>query len=125
VSDYCEWPEFYYETFPRARKEYRCCECKSPIVKGEEHLHYRGKWDGELGTGRQHLLCRKACMYIRDAFQGGECIGFGQLAEYWQEYAKGWWTPERKADPKLAAFRGLMAGVLWRERFHGKRSAFR
>lgn len=117
---YCEWPEFYHETYPKARKSYRCVECAAPIEVGEVHLKYRGKWDGVVGGGRQHMLCRELCKFIRDEFQDGECIGFGQLFENECDYGftctdygrkQGWNATEQKA-------RKLLAQIKWRQRKH-------
>lgn len=114
---FCELPSFYEETFPSARKKHKCVECSAPITPGEKHLSYRAHWPGiGFGTGRQHMLCREACMAIRDDFQSGECIGFGCLKEEWENYAKNYGEPIRDV-PEVTKFRGLMAGVLWRERF--------
>ncbi len=35
-DDVSEPPEYYHRVFPRARKEYHCCECESMICKGEQ-----------------------------------------------------------------------------------------
>lgn len=116
---YCEWPEFYSESFPKAAKEHRCCECSAPIERGEKHLYYRGKWDGDFSTGRQHELCREVCMYIRDKYQGGECFAFGHLFETWGEFF--WNKPiegngHLQFDARDVAVRGMMAKVKWRHR---------
>src|SRR5579875_1654788 len=104
--DYCEYPEFYSESFPRAKKEHRCIECFAPIEIGEMHLYYRGKWDNEFSVGRQHMLCRKLCMFIRDEFQDGECFGFGDLFETWRDHNFG-----KKDDEEIKKARSLMAQV--------------
>lgn len=111
---WCEWPEFYSETYQRARKPHRCVECLAPIEVGERHLRYRGKWDGRLSGGRQHLLCRAACMWIRDHFQDGECIGFGELFDAFGDFHC---VPKRKkADDKMRVMRRMIARIRWRER---------
>lgn len=81
----CDLPEFYEWSEPVARKEHRCCECNAPINKGEKHFHARGKWDGAMSSFRQHMLCLEACMFIRDKLNGGDCICFGGLFEWWDD----------------------------------------
>src|SRR5579875_1743949 len=89
--DYCEYPEFYSESFPRAKKEHRCIECFAPIEIGEMHLYYRGKWDNE--------------------FKDGECFGFGDLFETWRDHNFG-----KKDDEEIKKARSLMAQVRRRAR---------
>jgi hypothetical protein len=81
VSDWCEIPEFFSESQQVARKEHVCCECDGVIHIGEWYLNCRGKWDGEIGVYKQHMLCAFACIAIRD-YQDGECIPFGYLREW-------------------------------------------
>lgn len=116
---YCELPEFYAETFPRARKEYPCCECEAPIERGEEHLHWRGKWDGEMGGGRQHMLCREVCMLLNSDLD--ECFAFGDLWEEWNQHRcseKNWLRYDHKPETlaEAAKVRSLIARIKWRER---------
>ena len=42
--------DFYNETWPRARKEHRCYECRQAINKGEYYRRVFGKWEGEIDT---------------------------------------------------------------------------
>lgn len=107
MISFCGMPEFYDETFPKARKSYPCVECSAPIENGEKHLRYAGKWDGNVSGGRQHMLCREACMFIRDKFHDGDCIGFGELREYLSDYT---------GDRKSHEFRSIIAKIKWRER---------
>lgn len=84
----CELPAFYTHSDPVARKQHQCCECSAPIEVGEKHFAYRGKWNGDIQTGRQHHLCMEACMLVRDVFNDHECIGFGGLFDYYHEYRR-------------------------------------
>jgi hypothetical protein len=121
---YCEFPEFYSESLPKAKKPHRCCECAAPIEVGEKHLYYRGKWDGEFDTGRQHMLCREVCMELnrpgREKY--GECeIPFGGLWEYWQCHGWSdheWLRKHLKPEESEAAFkmRRKIAQIKWRQR---------
>jgi hypothetical protein len=108
---YCEWPEFYSETYQRAQKKHSCVECAAPILPGERYLRYNGKWGGRVSGGCQHLLCRAACIWIRDEFQEGDCLGFGQLKEYYMEFSS--WTRTQK---RVKVLRKMLARILWRER---------
>jgi hypothetical protein len=118
---YCEYdaPTFCAESYPAAKREYCCCECNAPILKGERHGKYVGKWDGELSTFRQHILCRDACTWIRDKFQHGECLCFGELKEYWADYYLGYGHGkyrEKRHDPNVKTLRHMIAEIKWRER---------
>jgi hypothetical protein len=80
--DFCEgYSEFYSETFPRAAKEHKCCECGKVIPKGSKHLYARGKYEGDFWTERQCMYCRDFCMEIRDKVNEGVCLPFGMLHE--------------------------------------------
>ena len=108
----CELPRFYDWSEPIAGKKYVCCECSAPILKGEKHFRGSGKWDWRVDTFRQHLTCMEACMLIRDSFNGGECIGFGELKD-------SWWEMKREIDrdhKDMVKLRHLMAVILVRER---------
>jgi len=111
LSDYCEIPEWYSGRWSIARKEHRCVECGAPIFRGEKYGSFSGKWDGKVSTYRQHLECEEACRFIRDFFQYGECIGFGELYEYEDEYIVNGPKDQRDKD-----FRSIMARVKWRRK---------
>jgi len=115
---YCEWPEFYAESYPKARKRHRCIECWSPIDIGEEHLYYRGKWDGDFSTGRQHLLCRDMCMSMRSRDQYDECVPFGSMLEEWPEHHASSTENRKHWDDKDRKQRSMMARIKWRKRKH-------
>lgn len=107
----CEIPEFYSETFPKAAKVHKCCECKAPIEVGEKHLYYRMKSDGAFWHERQHMLCRELCMILRDADFVEDCIPFGEL--------KSWWAEEQISQQRgqeMKPYRDRMAAILRRER---------
>lgn len=108
---YCEWPEFYSETFPKARKQHRCIECCAPIEIGEEHLYYKGKWEGDFSAARQHMLCRELCMSLRKSNWIEDCVPFGGLMEEWSNF---FWDKKTKQSEKER--RNLMAQIKWRER---------
>lgn len=109
--DYCEFPEFFSAQWPVAKKKHKCCECDQPIHPGEKYGRFTGKWDGDLGSFKQHLDCEKACVFIRDKFQQGECIPFGTLFEFYDEDDQ----LSKKYEDSLE-FRKIMARILWRKR---------
>lgn len=107
----CEMPAFYTWSEPVARKTHRCCECHAPILKGEKHYRVTGKWDGDVSTLRQHLVCMEACMLIRDEF-GGDCIAFGSLLEEFSEMRfDGWYPTQEKYDEAWKRLRHLIAVI--------------
>lgn len=111
----CSIPDFYTHSEPVARKRYRCVECSAPILKGEQHFKCTGKWDGDLSTHRQHLLCMEACMLIRDEIEH-ECIGFGELRDWVGEYHFD--LKAYKTKPSVKKLRSLLARIRLRERKH-------
>lgn len=112
---YCEVPKFFNsKTGVRSKKVRRCCECLVPIPAGEPHYVGTGCWDDGVQTYRQHLACKEACTTIRD-IQDGECIAFGDLWQYWQDYAHYHRGMGRVADPQTKEFRSIMAKVVHRE----------
>jgi len=50
--------EFHNTTFPRARKEHVCINCRLPIPVGTRYAKETGKWDGEFSESKHHLECR-------------------------------------------------------------------
>lgn len=52
-------PEFITEKIVRAKKEYRCCECGSKIIKGNTYEYVRGKWEDSFSTYRTCVSCSK------------------------------------------------------------------
>jgi len=64
-------------TYPKARKDHRCCECRQTIKKGEEYERFSGLWeDGGWGVFKTCLPCSR----MRDDLCGGSGI-FGTLME--------------------------------------------
>jgi hypothetical protein len=109
----CEIPSFYRADERKARRDYKCCECSATILAGEKYLYCCGQWDGEFNSYYQHLLCAEACMYIRDHLTDGDCIGFGELKEFWSE------DKRMRSDPKhedVRPLRNILAQILRRSR---------
>lgn len=70
--------EVFTQVNRRARKQYDCCECGRPIVKGELHQFCNMLCEREWQSYRTCLICAE----IRKAFScDGECIG----GVFWEE----------------------------------------
>jgi hypothetical protein len=109
--DYGEDNEFYAESFPLARKEHRCCECRRTIKPGERYQRCAGKSDGSFWAERS---CAECCE-VRKAFVCGTWI-FGQLWECIEEELFPVWRQHSPIDC-LAKLTTPAAVALCRERF--------
>jgi len=80
VDDY-DLPDFYVSETRRARKEYKCGECRRQIQSGETYEHVRGKWDGAITVYRTCV----DCLSVRNSFF---CDGFvhGNIWEVLEEH---------------------------------------
>ena len=107
----CAIAEFYSYTEPVARKRYACRECHAKIEIGEKHFAWRGKWEGKIITGRQHLLCMEACMMVRDVFNDFECLPFGELLGFYSDCRR-----ELLGHPKFRDLVRLIVRIRRRER---------
>ena len=77
-------PNFSKETFPKARKNHKCCECKDSILPGSKYNRIKGMWDGKFLTFCTCMACHRIREHycssgymlgdLRD--QISECIGF-------------------------------------------------
>ena len=73
----CEPPEFFNSKWVNVgRKDYKCCECRTTIPKGEKHFTAAGKWDGDFETFRRCARCQRVCEAIEKA---GHCVCFNGL----------------------------------------------
>lgn len=88
TADYDGSTEFCRESTHRARKEYRCCECRDVIAVGAKYEYVSGKFEGEFYTLKTCLLC----VEIRHAFYcGGWMLETlwddmrEQMFEHWNE----------------------------------------
>lgn len=79
-GDWDEQPDFYTWMFPKARKEYKCCECHRSIAKGQKYEKYTDKFDGSINTSKTCMDCSN----IRRSLtcEGGSMPPFGGL---WSE----------------------------------------
>lgn len=63
--------DFGEVVWKRAGKPHQCEWCGESILKGEEHGHFTGQWEGEWQNWRMHKECYEA--YLRD----DDALGFG------------------------------------------------
>lgn len=114
MSD-CELPQYYFCKERVARKEHKCCECSAPINVGEKHLVVSACWEGRPDRYRQHILCEKACEYVRDkGLNDDECIYYGGLQEWYHDWIKSaWWEGEKEDHSAMWRF---MLAIRRRER---------
>lgn len=69
--------QFYNEKEHRARKPYKCYECREAIAVGSWYVRITGKWDGDLLTFHFCVTCHE----IQQVFSCGNGTEFGTLWE--------------------------------------------
>lgn len=78
-GDYDGEPEFHNVSWPKARKQHRCGECRRDIPKGSQYEKVSGKYDGAMYS--EKTCCD--CAEIRSAFV---CDGAGPVfGEMWND----------------------------------------
>jgi hypothetical protein len=75
----CDYPEFYSETYPRARKVHHCCECHQRIRAGYQYARCAGKQDGVMFSEQLHIACRDFVRKVEAAIASGCGVPFGYL----------------------------------------------
>jgi len=80
-----EGPSVFEELFPKARKEYKCCECGKIIPVGEEYQYYKGCWDGKWSKFRTCIDCHHLRNEVVESVGTGEWPPFGDLLEWAEE----------------------------------------
>lgn len=65
---YCDYdaPEFCTQTYPKARKKYRCYECAGHILPGEKYEYTAGKWDGDFVDFRTCERCHDLRKWVQN-----------------------------------------------------------
>lgn len=53
-----EWSVEPSETYPSAKKRWKCCECGGVIPVGEKYSCVTGRWDGKFVVHRTCIDCR-------------------------------------------------------------------
>ena len=80
-----EGADIEHSVVRQARKEYRCCECRSPIVRGQKYEYTSHLYDGTWSTYRTCLPCvgirERYCPYghyygqLREHLADSSCLG--------------------------------------------------
>lgn len=78
-------PDVYRESFPRARKQYECCECGAFIQPGDQYRNTFGVWGGQQDTFRTCLPCAELGKVFSHIT--GHCLCFGDLKQDIIEHA--------------------------------------
>jgi hypothetical protein len=88
-----------------ARKRHSCEWCHSPIVMGERHFRFSGKWQGDFQDWRMHFECQDA--HQRETYEGEICDSFhergrtcGETEDERRRFAKELGQTLRKAVEK-------------------------
>lgn len=84
--DYDCYNSFYSESWRKARKPHKCCECGVIIEVGEQYEHVSGKADGRIFTAKTCAVCQD----IRAAFVCGTWV-FGDLWQSMYDYMMPVW----------------------------------
>jgi hypothetical protein len=71
-----DYPSFFREETPIAKKAYKCYECRSKIEPGQKYHKAFGVWDGVFSTYRTCWTCNSIRL---DYCPNG--VAFGELAE--------------------------------------------
>lgn len=100
----CEPVDFQSNTRPKARREYRCAECRCTIKAGERYNCFSWVHEGRWWTERLCLRCEEAHQDVMHA-SGDYCWCVGSLYDEFHEW------PEAELTPALRAF-GERAGLL-------------
>ena len=76
-------PTLYEEKLVKARKQHKCAECISPIVKGERYYYVKGLWEGRFDSFKFHKDCHDFRQMITPTYQRNwdDYIAFGMLFE--------------------------------------------
>jgi len=73
-DNHTDYPDFYDESKPRAKKNYHCCACTEPILVGERYVYIAGKWDGDFNTFRQCLRCHEIVRGLYNIIPVGDTV---------------------------------------------------
>jgi hypothetical protein len=58
-TDDCELTEFWSSNIVTSRKDYKCCECRLPILKGQQYERSAGKSDGHMWSYKPAFFAKK------------------------------------------------------------------
>ncbi len=74
--------EFFYERERTARKDYKCSECSTPILRGQKYMRLGGKYEGQMWDA---IVC-SCCYEINTVFACGGPTEWGNMWEPMEEY---------------------------------------
>jgi hypothetical protein len=78
-------PSVFRESWPHAKREYRCVECLRCITVGELHHNVWGVWDGKQESFRICMHCESV---VRKAESTqGFCRLFGELRNEFENWS--------------------------------------
>lgn len=80
-------PSVFEELFPKARKNYVCCECGKVIYEGEKYQYCKGCWDGHWKKFRTCMSCCDLRDRVVDSIynEGSVWPPFGDLLDWAEE----------------------------------------
>ena len=76
--DSSESPEVIDTSYPKARKEHKCCECGSTIAPGDVYERVWGVWESEMETFKTCIPCSR--------IRSDHCFNYGGLADQVWEF---------------------------------------
>jgi len=84
-NDYCDYdgdpPDFYDQSWRKARIIHTCCECGRDIRPGERYEYVSGKWDGDIDV---YKTCEQCVAIAEEYFC--DCRVHGELAvDVWNQ----------------------------------------
>jgi len=75
-------PDAYWERYPVAKKEHRCCECDKTIRAGNKYRNVSGIWEEEFTTYKQCLRCASVMKALEyEASDDEDYPYFGEVRE--------------------------------------------
>lgn len=81
-TDNSDLTEFWSSETVTARKAHKCCECRLPILPGQNYERSAGISDGEMWSHKTCLLCQE----IRDAMRCSNGFYYECLWEEMRDY---------------------------------------
>lgn len=121
-------PTVIKHTTRLARKEHKCCECGTKIVKGMHYDYTSGIWDGEPRSFKQCVECSilfqqiTSYCYSDQHFGGGECSPCFEWMESWLYEEASAWDMHPESDEFIDQFinhaginKDLLTGFYWRK----------
>ena len=97
---YCDsHPDPYSESWRKARKLYRCCECGVDINPGEHYFRISGIWEHGLEHPWQTFKQCGECRELWELVDGhAECLCFSMLDDEVYEHIRGWYCDEDRTE---------------------------